>query len=510
MTEEDLIKKENNKGREYHQVTQESSQKINGTFNNAGGLRVDKEGFSAISEHPFHVFIEKMDEPALILSKEGKILYANRIFFSFLGYSQEEVIGHSILKFVQEDYKTYLLTLLHNQEKTKSEFCFIAKNQKELTFTLSIFKGVWDSSESCCVLMSDITKFKRSQLHTGVSETIGDWIWEIDKAGNFTFSNQAVYKLLDYEIEELLGKNIFYYFFVDDRDVMEKQLKENVVQKKGWTQKTMRFRHRNGSERWFDTNASELLNAEHELLGFRGVSRDITEIRNLEKIKNEFISMVSHELRTPLTSILGALTLVMQRNLTPEEKNELLSAAQRNSNHLSNIINDIMDVEKFQLGQIKFDFKKVNLRDVVLESIESSDVIRRKFDVKITMEDDFSAAEVKGDSLRLIQVMINLLSNAIKFSPPKSIVKVAIVDEGMIVRVSVTDRGPGIMEEFRPKIFEKFAQADSSSKRAYQGTGLGLSICKSIIEGHGGSIHYKTKMGEGTTFFFELPKFIEN
>jgi PAS domain S-box-containing protein len=366
-----------------------------------------------------------------------------------------------------------------------------------------------------CIVVEDITSQKtvaESLVHSEEKfktfiEMAEEWIWEIDKDGNFSFSNQAVNNILGYKVEEILGKNILYFLSTDDAEKIERQIQANIMQKKGWVHQIMHFIHKNGSDCWLESNAAELINERGELQGFRGVSQDITNFKNLEKIKNEFISIVSHEIKTPLTSIYGSLTFLKTKELGPKEKQDLIATAQRNSERLINIINNIMDVEKLQLGEVKFDFQKINLKNVVLDSINSSQILAKKCEVKIVTEGLFADTEIYGDSTRLMQVMMNLLSNAIKFSLNQSTIHVSMENLDEVARVSIRDHGQGIPKEFEPKIFEKFAQADSSSKRAFEGTGLGLTICKSIIEGHGGTIQYRTKIGEGTTFFFEIPKF---
>lgn len=336
-------------------------------------------------------------------------------------------------------------------------------------------------------------------------EITEDWIWEFDKNGTFLFSNLTVYGILGYQADEIIGKNLFYFVLLEDRDKAESKLKESCAKKEGWNHLIIPLLHKNGSFRWIETNAKPLLGPNEELLGFRGCSRDITESMKLEKIKNEFISIMSHEIRTPLTSIYGGLSLVISKELNPEDKQELLVNAHKNSLRLINLINDTMDFEKLQLGKLMFAFKKIHLGDVVLESIKTSEIMAQKFNVKIILEGPIPPAEVNGDYSRLIQVMSNLLSNAIKFSPNEGIIRVSMTIEGTRVRVSVSDNGPGIPKEFQTKIFQSFAQADSSDRRTAGGTGLGLYISKAIIEAHGGVIQYKTKTGEGATFFFDLP-----
>lgn len=241
------------------------------------------------------------------------------------------------------------------------------------------------------------------------------------------------------------------------------------------------------------------------------IFRDITERKRSERLKNEFVSIVSHELRTPLTSIRGSLSLIlgtMVDNIPPKVKT-MVEIAHKNSERLVSLVNDILDIDKIESGKMEFDLKPIELIPLVEQAIEVNRAYAEQFGVSYTMHTDLLKGKVYADSDRLMQVMANLLSNATKFSPRDSTVLVSITQHNTKLRVSITDTGPGIPDEFRSRIFQKFAQADSSDTRQKGGSGLGLSITRAIIEKHNGIISFDTKIGEGTTFFFELPEWQE-
>lgn len=336
-------------------------------------------------------------------------------------------------------------------------------------------------------------------------EIAEEWVWELDKIGTFVFSNLAIWPIIGYQPEEILGKNLLYFVSEEDRNKTETELIDYAIKKKGWKHLTIPLIHKNGSYHWIETNANVLLGPDNELLGFRGSGRDITESKNLDKVKNEFISIMSHELRTPLTVIYGALTLLISKELDLQVRKDLLNTAQRNCARLTSLINDTMDFEKLQLGKLKFDFKKINISDVIIDSIQSSEMIAQKINVNLVIEGSLPVVEVNGDYSRLVQLITNLLSNAIKFSPNDGTVKVSLEVMGDKARISVSDKGLGIPKEFHSKIFLSFSQAEASIQHKTGGTGLGLYISKSIIEAHGGTINYKTNIGQGTTFFFDIP-----
>ncbi|WP_088344080.1 MULTISPECIES: ATP-binding protein [Rhodomicrobium] len=231
------------------------------------------------------------------------------------------------------------------------------------------------------------------------------------------------------------------------------------------------------------------------------------ERKRLEQMKDEFVSSVSHELRTPLTSISGSLGLLMGKAAgeLPDAIAELIGIAHTNCQRLVRLVNDILDINKMESGQVQFRFSQVNVRRLVEQSIEANRGFAEGYGVGILLEDGPVAGEVHADPDRLAQVVTNLLSNAIKFSPAGRQVAVAIGRERDKLRISVRDHGPGIANDFRQRIFERFAQADATNTREKGGTGLGLSIVKQVIERLGGEVGFSDAPGGGAIFYIELP-----
>jgi len=245
-----------------------------------------------------------------------------------------------------------------------------------------------------------------------------------------------------------------------------------------------------------------------KIIGFLQIASDITERKRMERMKNEFISTVSHELRTPLTSIRGALNLVLAKaSLGMSDKAKtLIEAASRNSERLTLLINDILDLEKIESGTLDFHMTPTDLVTITRQALISNEGYATQHNVTIVIRDTPNHALIIGDEHRLLQVFANFLSNAIKYSYANGIVEISITQIDHYFRVGVKDEGPGIPETFRKHMFQRFAQADSSDTRAKGGTGLGLSITKAIIERHGGAIAYDSKEGVGTEFYFKIPE----
>jgi signal transduction histidine kinase len=244
------------------------------------------------------------------------------------------------------------------------------------------------------------------------------------------------------------------------------------------------------------------------LQDFETARDQLDQQRRMERLKNEFIAVVSHELRTPLTSIHGALSLIAAGIVgeLPAQARQLVEVAYRNSQRLARLVDDILDLQKIESGAMPFHLRPLELRPLLEQAIEANQAYAHRLGVELVLGETPTGVLVYADGDRLMQVMSNLLSNAAKFSPPGQAVRVAASGDGGSLRVTITDRGPGIPEEFKERIFQKFAQADASTTREKGGTGLGLSITKAIVERLGGAIGFETRPEVGTTFHFELPE----
>ncbi len=234
---------------------------------------------------------------------------------------------------------------------------------------------------------------------------------------------------------------------------------------------------------------------------------DLTDEREIERLKQNFLLLLSHELRSPLTSLTLLLSLVADGaygNISDKGVGKL-ELANRNISRLIKLINDLLDLETAAGGKLTLRFANAHLSSIIEKAVDSVAGPASLKDVKVVVNNTAGALEIHADEDRLVQVLINLLSNAIRFSPEKSqvVVDCSLKDESL--RMSVSDRGQGVPASHQKSIFEPFKQVNPESESAKGGVGMGLALCKMIVEKHGGEIGVMDNEGQGSVFWFEIP-----
>ncbi|GGF64889.1 hypothetical protein GCM10007301_25840 [Azorhizobium oxalatiphilum] len=342
--------------------------------------------------------------------------------------------------------------------------------------------------------------------HRAILSSAMDSILTVDAAGQIESANPATTRLLGWEPKELTGQHLSILFRMPEGKSGEDFFAElsEAASEGGGVRELLGLR-KDGSTVSMDVAIGEMRASGGRSLV--AVLHDITERKRAEVMKNEFVSTVSHELRTPLTSIAGSLGLLAggATGPLPERAQRLVTIAAQNCQRLVRLINDILDIEKMQSASITFARQRVLVADVAKRAVEQNSGFALEHNVSLSLNVGPGDTAVVGDSDRLIQVLTNLISNAVKFSPKGATVDVEVARIDGIVRASVRDHGTGIPETFRPSIFTRFAQADSSDTRQRGGTGLGLAIAKEIVDRHEGTLAFETEMGVGTCFHMDLP-----
>jgi PAS domain S-box-containing protein len=241
------------------------------------------------------------------------------------------------------------------------------------------------------------------------------------------------------------------------------------------------------------------------LSGYLVIATDLSEKHAIEKMKDEFVSVVSHELRTPLTSIKGALGLLVGgiTGPLPLKAGEMAQVALNNSDRLSRLVDDILDLQRIESGRLTMDRRPNDVAALMKESAESVRLVADSEDVTIALSP--CEAWITADRERIVQAFVNLLGNAIKFSPRGGRIEFAAEPAGRNVLFRIEDNGRGIPRDKLETIFERFQQVDASDTREKGGTGLGLAIVRSIVQQHDGRVWVDSELGKGSKFYVQLP-----
>lgn len=347
-----------------------------------------------------------------------------------------------------------------------------------------------------------------SDRHRAILNSAVDGMMVLDETGTIREANPSVSRLFGYGSDDLVGMHNTALMAnpatLEDSNAWLRSLDSAGVGGMGGRQDFI-GRRADGT-----TLATDVSVARFEDDGrpcYVAVVRDVTERKRIEQMKTEFVSTVSHELRTPLTSIGGSLGLLAAGAAGPlgDKAARLVSIAHSNCERLVRLINDILDIEKIESGNIQFDLRRMSIGPLVERTMAANAAFGDAHAVKVRTHMPPWPIVVLGDPDRLEQLLTNLLSNAIKHSPEGGPVDVRLEAVGGIARIEVSDRGAGVPVAFRSRIFRKFAMADNSDSRGRGGTGLGLAIAREIAERHDGSIGFTDRDDGGTTFFVELP-----
>jgi PAS domain S-box-containing protein len=334
-------------------------------------------------------------------------------------------------------------------------------------------------------------------------------VLELDPRGVVTQVNPGAELLFGYAAAELVGAHARDRLVLPElRADFDRQWAQLIDSREPITALKIRTPRRDGLQIVCEWTVTPLVNPEGTIVAVIAQGQDVTRQLEAERMKKEFTSTLSHELRTPLTSIIGSLQLINSGVLGDLTKDvfELTAVAERNGQRLLDLINDILDIEKIESGKLSLVPEVFRLGELVREALVLNKAFAERFRVRFELQGAPAEGLVHADRKRLLQIMTNLLSNAAKFSPEDGVVDITLEQSGTHLRVGVHDRGPGIPEAFRGRIFGRFAQADSTATRQKGGTGLGLAISKRLVEMMHGRIGFEPRGGGGTTFWFELPR----
>jgi PAS domain S-box-containing protein len=503
--------------------------------------RVQAEDALRKSEARFRSVIDSLQEVVFQIDGDGRWSFLNPAWRLLLGHDVESSLGKSALEFAYPEDRDTVFRLVGSpsgqRKQVRRELLRIltrSGDSRWMDVQIQVERDEEGQFLGASGTLSDVNDRKLAQeellatttMQKAILNSANYSIIAVSAEGTIESFNKAARELLGYSATEVRGRQSVLIFHdeleVEARahelseelgqtilpgfEVLTCKARDGATDEREWT-----YLSRSGKRVPMRLSITELRGMEGELSGFLFIGYDLTESRRAESIKNEFVSVVSHELRTPLTSIRGALGLLAGgvAGKLPESASQMIEIARKNSDRLVLLINDILDIEKIESGKMRFETRPLVVSELLSNAYEQNLGYGETLNVGLVLDTEGVAQgqQVEGDEDRLQQVLSNLISNGCKFTPAGGSVCIGAAVHGDTIRISVTDGGTGVPPEFVPRLFEKFAQADSSSTRKQGGTGLGLAIARAIVEKHGGTIQYIAPQNGagGACFAFDLP-----
>ena len=513
------------------------------------------------ADQTYRIFIEQMTQGAITISQNGNILYSNSQFASLVNQPLERVVGQSFFKFVAvSDLKRCEKLIYSAWENilTKGEVKLAVNGLMEVPTLLSLKTLDLDEGISLSIILTDLTgqkqnqqllEAKNSQLQkaerlatelnvnleatvklrtndleksiaekisiadqlyksqqqlTKILETMAEGVQIIDTEGELVYANKMAQQVLGIDVFE--GK---YHdpkwknFKLDGSELFAKEHPIYLAMKTGKAiydyEIAVKAPHKDVF--YISVNAVPVYGENEKLTGGIGTFMDVTHRRKAIQQKDDFISVASHELKTPITSLKAAIQLLDRIKDHPGDRmSKLIEQANRSMYKVSNLIEELLNASKITSGQMHINLTEFNLASMIGDSYPH---IQAKDKAKINLIGDFEI-EVKGDPVRIEQVVVNFINNAVKYAPDSDQIRISITRTHDFAKVEVSDTGPGIIPEKLPHLFDRYYRVDDSGQQ-YSGLGLGLYICAEIIKKHGGEIGATSELGKGSTFWFTLP-----
>ena len=479
--------------------------------------------------------IESLAEGVAITDNLGRIVYSNRRLAEMFGYAAGGLDGKDLYLLLAPDDRAHILGLLslrNNPQQASGRVSLetVGKHLSGNTFPAEISFSQYATDQGLFVaaVIRDISRRQQAESHLRQALSLQQAIFDSADYAIISTGLDGKILTLNRTAEILTGlsdaprngylSNIFVRDWVRQRVARLAAEGDSVLPSamdvltipasRGQPDDSeAELLHTSGTAHPVFLSITVLKDENQHQIGFLAIAKDLTQRREVERMKSEFVATVSHELRTPLAAILGALALLDAGDVgdVPEPLKEFVSMAYENSVRLSKLVDDILDLSKIESGRVTHQPVEFLVERFVEDACSLHGGYAHKFGVALEVVLPIPVATLYLDRHRLMQVLTNLIANAIKFSPKGGAVKLAVTSTVGWIRIAVKDDGPGIAESFWPRIFEKFAQGDASDTRQNTGTGLGLAISRALVDAMGGRIDFVRKPPPGSEFFIELP-----
>ena len=499
------------------------------------------------SERQFRTIFDQTFQFMWLLKLDGTLLEANQTALNFGGLQPIDVVGYPFWQaqwwMISQETQTQLKSAIAQAaagEFVRYEVDILGAGEIAQTIDFSL-KPVLDETGKILLLISegrDIREREAAPHERKLASSALCWcedefrvlseaspvgIFRVNPQGACIYTNPRAQAICGYTFEEALGHGWIKFVHTEDRQLYFSRWLQAITANQEFIGE-VRSVHRDGTIRYCRIKTAPIFSDQKELIGHVGTIEDITEMRAIEKIKNEFLSVVSHELRTPLASIRGSLGLLASGRLNnqPQKARRMLEIAALDTERLVRLVNQVLDLERLESGKVVLAKHPCDAAILMEQAIETVRSFAEEANITLTV---FPVSiDICADGDRIIQTLVNLLANAVKFSPSGSTVIVSAEVQKdnnssfppspplplspsptPYLLFKVKDQGRGIPADKLESIFGRFEQVDASDSRNSYGTGLGLAICRTIVQQHNGKIWVESIFGEGSTFYFTLP-----
>ncbi len=468
-------------------------------------------------------FLMNSTTEGILVYDNGIIIDLNQAVARMIGYSEEEILGKSILFFTNEDNRELFKENSKKDLTLPYETSLTHKEGNEIKVEIAGRSHFYKGRKVKVVAIRDITLRKKAEKNLKENEERLKYFFSITSEGILLIDNEkiidvntAFLKLTGFSQEEVLNKKISEL----NNNTMKDKLSSLLVSQNN-IETEFALKTKEGKDFFVEVN-SQMQEYLGQLIRVV-VIRDITQLKKDEEeilvakkvaedaqhAEEQFLAKMSHEIRTPMNGIIG-LTDILLKEPTSHEQEEYLRLIKQSADNLLVIINDILDLSKIRSGKIQFEIIDINIREMMRAIFMATNIkaVEKNLEYNFSVDTQIPAI-VRGDRVRLNQILLNLISNAVKFTEKGRVhysVELISKENGKIfIQFKVEDSGIGIPEKEQLKIFESYRQASADTTRKFGGTGLGLPIVKQLVELQGGEIHINSKSGEGSTFYFTLP-----
>jgi len=530
--------------------------KVTGVLAVARDMRVQRSLINSLvaARTRFQELLEFAPDAIVLGNQEGEIVLVNTQTEKLFGYQRDELLGQPVTLLIPaqiqdlvqrrqtlstRELQSIEAEILHFGQREISrgiEYTVVDRNGREFLTEMTSRQIETEEGLVTMSLIRDISARKRAENDKVVAETryeelfenANDMIYTLDLEGNFTSFNRMAANITGYPAEQALQMNIFQVVAHEYHELIEEHLAVDAAELSDRANRTFEIEIVGPDQRRLPIEVStRLIHENGQPVGVQGIARDITERKRIEEVrtellareqearrvaeeasrmKDDFLAMISHELRAPLTSILGWAQMLRSGTLDRAGAERALQTIERNAKSQAHIVADLLDASRIATGTLSIDSQPVELKAIVEAAVDAVRPLVEAGNLRMQIVLEPWVGPFHGDPERLNQIVWNLLTNAIKFTPPEGLIEVRLERLENKALLIISDTGKGIDPEFLPNIFDRFRQADSSSRREQGGLGLGLAIVKHLVDLHKGAIYaYSGGLGKGSDFMITLP-----